>query len=92
MLGKKNLIELHKGAVLNRSPRGVVVKVLDCKIIVKKFKFQSRYSDKYFWKRYELPYPTETAVKAIIIEKLRSSLTPLNNCSSKLMALALNNP
>ena len=37
----------------------LVVKVMDCGIVVIEFELQSRYSlsDKYPWERYEPPYP-----------------------------------
>ena len=38
-------------------PRDVMIKVMDCGIVVSKFKFQSSYMDKYPWERYEPPYP-----------------------------------
>ena len=43
------------------SPRGVMVKAMDCGIVVPEFVLQSRYlrslSGKYPWERYEPPYP-----------------------------------
>ena len=39
-------------------PRGVMVKAMDCGIVVSKFVLQSRsLSGKYHWERYERPYP-----------------------------------
>ena len=39
-------------------PHSVMVKVLDCGIVVRKFKLQLRLlSEKYPWERYEPPYP-----------------------------------
>ena len=42
-------------------PRGVMVKAMDCGIVVREFILQSRYyirfSGKYPWERYEPPYP-----------------------------------
>ena len=39
-------------------PRGVMVKVMDCGIVVSEFVFQLRsLSGKYPWERYEPPYP-----------------------------------
>ena len=37
-------------------PRGVMVKAMDCGIVVSEFVFQSHYYV-HFWKRYEPPYP-----------------------------------
>ena len=37
-------------------PRGVMVKAMDCRIVVREFVLQSRY-DGYFRARYEPPYP-----------------------------------
>ena len=36
-----------------RCPRDVMVKAMDCRIVVREFKFQSRYSlsDKYHWRK-----------------------------------------
>ena len=40
-------------------PRGVMVKAMDCGIVVREFVLQSRYyvSGKYPWERYEPLYP-----------------------------------
>ena len=47
--------------ILLGCPRGVMVKAMDCGIVVSEFEFQSRYYDDFrvntIWERYEPPYP-----------------------------------
>ena len=38
-------------------PRGVMVKAMDCRIVVSEFALLRSLSGKYPWERYELPYP-----------------------------------
>ena len=64
------------------SPCGVEANVLDCNIIVRKFKLQSlfyvHFKDKYPWERHELPYPYQLWVKMY------------DDCTSTRMAMVLN--
>ena len=39
------------------SPRCIMVKAMDCGIVVRKFELLRSLSDKYPWERYEPPYP-----------------------------------
>ena len=53
--------ECYSTQIYGGCPRGVMVKAMDCGIVVREFVLQSRYyvhfRAKYPWERYEPPYP-----------------------------------
>ena len=57
---------------------GVMVKAMDCGIVVSEFVFQSRYyvhfSGKYPWERYEPPYPPSYGLNSTTTVLLREWL------------------
>ena len=55
--------------IIGACPRGLMVKVMDCRIVEGEFVLQSCYYvhfwKKYSWERYEPPYPASSALNSI---------------------------
>ena len=63
-----NIITIHEHIPNRRCPCGVMVKAMDCGIVISEFKLQSCYyvPDKYTWERYEPPYPPSYGLNSTI--------------------------
>ena len=59
--------------MLEGCPHGVMVKVMDCGIVVSKFELHSL-SGKYPWERYEPPYPPSYGLNSTTTVLLREWL------------------
>ena len=66
-----------------RCPRSIMVKSLDCGILVSEFEFHSRFlrslSDKYLWERHELPYSSSHGLNSTTTVILEGLALILNN-------------
>ena len=64
-------------------PRGVMVKAMDCGIVVREFVLQSRnyvhFRVKYPWERYEPPYPPSYGSNSTTTVLLGAMALALNN-------------